>query len=172
MYSGSKKQCHSFNLTFRYIDDVLSINNPKFNEYLDVIYSSELEIKDTSDSLHFVNFLDLCLRINNKQITTCLYDKRDDINFNIVNFPFLNSNIPSSPAYGVFVSQLVRYSRSSSDYLDFVKRSSILVERLAKQGFSLSRLHHAFKKFDGRLQNLIGKYDKSMSAIAKDILTV
>jgi len=101
-----------------------------------------------------------------------LYDKRDDFNFNIVNFPFLSSNIPSSPAYGVFVSQLVRYSRSSSDYLDFVKRSSILVARLAKQGFSLSRLHHAFKKFYGRHQDLIGKYDKSMSAIAKDILSV
>ena len=95
-------------------------------------------IKDTRDSPHFVNFLDLCLSINNKQITTCLYDKRDDF-----NFPFLSSNIPSSPAYGVFVSQLVRYSRSSSDYLDFVKRSSILVARLAKQGFSLSKLHHA-----------------------------
>ena len=143
--SGVKKQCNLFNLTFRYIDDVLSINNPKFSEYLDVIYPSELEIKDTSDSPHFVNFLDLCLSINNKQISTCLYDKRDDFNFNIVNFPFLSSNIPSSPAYGVFVSQLVRYSRSSSDYLDFVKRSLILVARLAKQGFSLSRLHHAFK---------------------------
>ena len=56
-------------------------------------------------------------------------------NFNIVNFPFLSSNIPSLPAYGFFVSQLVRYSRSSSDYSDFIKRGSILVERLTKQGF-------------------------------------
>jgi hypothetical protein len=168
--SGAKKQCHSFNLTFRYIDDVLSINNPKFSEYLDVIYPSELEIKDTSDSPNFVNFLDLCLEINDNKLTTCLYDKRDDFNFNIVNFPFLSSNIPSSPAYGVFVSQLVRYSRSSSDYSDFIKRGSILAERLTKQGFSISRLKHAFKKFYGRHQDLIGKYDRSMSAIAKDLL--
>ena len=48
-----KKQCHSFNLTFRYIDDVLSINHSKLSEYLDVIYPSELQIKDTSDSPHF-----------------------------------------------------------------------------------------------------------------------
>ena len=87
-------------------------------------------------------------------------------------FPFLSSNIPRSPAYGVFVSQLARYSRSSSDYQDFVKRSSILVARLTKHGFSLSRLHHAVKKFYGCHQDLIGKYDKSMSAIAKAILSV
>ena len=168
--SGAKKQCHSFNLTFRYIDDVLSINNPKFSEYLDVIYPSELEIKDTSDSPNFVNFLDLCLEINDNKLTTCLYDKRDDFNFNIVNFTFLSSNIPSSPAYGFYVSQLVRYSRSSSDYSDFIKRGSILAERLTNQGFVISRLKHAFKKFYGSHQDLIGKYDRSMSAIAKDLL--
>ena len=138
-----------------------------FSECLDVIYPSELEIKDTSEATHFVNFLNLCQRIHNIQITTCLCDKRDDLNFYIVNFPFLSSNIPSSPAYGVFVSRLVRYSRSSSDHRDFVKRNSILV---AKQGFSLSRLHHAFKNCYGRHQDLIGKYDKSMSA--KDVLSV
>ena len=45
--SKFKKQKTSFNLTFRYIDDVLSLNNPKFNDYIDVIYPKELEIKDT-----------------------------------------------------------------------------------------------------------------------------
>ena len=42
------------------------------------------------------------------QLRTSLYDKRDDFNFHITNFPFLSSNIPSSPAYGVFISQLIR----------------------------------------------------------------
>ena len=42
-------------------------------------------------------------------IFTRLYDKRDDFNFPIVNFPFLSSNIPSAPACGVYVSQLIRY---------------------------------------------------------------
>ena len=99
-------------------------------------------------------------------MTCCLYDKRDyNFNCSIVNFAILSINIPKLPAYGLFVSQLVRYSRSNSDYLDFVKRNSRLVERLAKQRFSLSRLHHAFKKFDGRHQDIIGKYDKLMSVI-------
>ena len=57
---------------------MLSINNPKFSEYLDVIYPSELKIKDTTDSPNFVNFLDLCLEINDNKLTTCLYDKWDD----------------------------------------------------------------------------------------------
>ena len=41
---------HSFNFTCRYIDGVLSLNNPKFSEYSHHIYPDELEIKDTTDS--------------------------------------------------------------------------------------------------------------------------
>ena len=55
-----------------------------------------------------------------KRLQVKLYDKRDDFNFNIVNFPFLSSNIPQSPAYGVYVSQLIRYARASSAYSDFL----------------------------------------------------
>ena len=170
--SGNKRQCHSFNLTFRYIDDVLSLNNAKFSDYLDTIYPGELEIKDTSDSPTFVNFLDLHLEINNNKICTSLYDKRDDFNFKIVNFPFLSSNIPRSPAYGVFVSQLVRYSRSSSNYWDFVKRSSNLAAKLLKQDFDIIRLKKSFKKFYGRHHYLVDKYDRSMSAITNDIFGI
>jgi len=164
--SGAKKQCRSFNLTYRYIDDVLSINNARFDKYLDVIYPSELEIKETSDSPHFVNFLDLHLEISDDQLLTSLYDKRDDFNFSIVNFPFLTSNIPRSPAYGVFISQLVRYSRSSSGYTDFVKRSSHLAAKLTAQGFDLLQLRKSFKKFYGRHHDLVDKYCRSMSTIS------
>ena len=72
--------------------------------------------------------------------STRLYDKRDDFNFSIVNFPYLCSNIPSSPAYGVFVSQLIRYCRASSKYHDFVSRSTQLVTKLKNQGYVLTRL--------------------------------
>ena len=44
------------------------------------------------------------------KLSTRLYDKRDDFDFHIVNFPFLSSNIPSSPSYGVYISQLIRYT--------------------------------------------------------------
>ena len=58
---------------------------------------------------------------------TRLYDKRDDFDFPVVNFPYLSSNIPESRAYGVFVSQLIRYARVCSKYEDFLFRGSILV---------------------------------------------
>ena len=98
-----------FNFTYRYIDDVLSINNPDFENYLGQMYPPELEIKDTTESNTSASYLDLLLSIGRDcQLRTSLYDKRDDFNFHITNFPFLSSNIPSSPAYGVL-------SHNSSD---------------------------------------------------------
>ena len=168
--SGAKNQCSKFNFTFRYIDDVLSLNNSKFSDYIEDIYPEEFEIKDTTDSPQFSNYLDLRLEIHDKSnLSTRLYDKRDDFNFTIVNFPFLDSNIPVSPAYGVFVSQLIRYSRASSEYQDFIYRGSQLVSKLLQQGYVLARLITTFKKFYGRHHDLVDKYDKPMSRMARDL---
>ena len=82
----------------------MSINNPDFENYLGQMYPSDLEIKDTTESNTSASYLDLLLPIDTDgQLRTSLYDKRDDFNFHITNFPFLSSNIPSSP--GVFISQ-------------------------------------------------------------------
>jgi len=171
--SGVKKQSMSFNFTFRYIDDVLSLNNPKFHEYLGDIYPEELDIKDTTDSPKFANYLDLRLEIDeNHNLREQLFDKRDDFDFPIVNFPYLCSNVPASPAYGVFVSQLIRYTRASSRYQDFRFRGSQLASRLLGQGYSLPRLKATFKKFYGRHHQLLGKYDKSVSSMTKDLFAV
>ena len=115
--TGKKKLSSQFNFTYRYIDDVLSINNPDFENYLGQMYPAELEIKDTTESNTSASYLDLLLSIESDgQLRTSLYDKRDDFNFHITNFPFLSSNIPSSPTYGVFISQLIRYARACSSY--------------------------------------------------------
>ena len=101
--AGKKRLASQFNFTYRYIDDVLSINNPDFENYLGQMYPPELEIKDTTESNTSASYLDLLLSIGRDgHLRTSLYDKRDDFNFHITNFPFLSSNIPSSPAYGVF----------------------------------------------------------------------
>ena len=105
--AGKKRLASQFNFTYRYIDDVLSINNTDFENYLGQMYPPELEIKDTTESNTSASYLDLLLSIGRDgQLHTSLYDKRDDFNFHITNFPFLSSNIPSSPAYSVFISQL------------------------------------------------------------------
>ena len=77
------------------------MNNPKFNDYIDVIYPKELEIKDTTDAPKWPNYLDHLKFDEDGKLFTWLYDKRDDFDFPIVNFPYLSSNIPESPAYGV-----------------------------------------------------------------------
>jgi hypothetical protein len=72
----------AFNLTFRYIDDVLSTNNDRFHSYVDSIYPSELEIKDTTESCTSVSYLNVLLKIDaGGKLTTQLYNKRDDFNF-------------------------------------------------------------------------------------------
>jgi hypothetical protein len=80
----------SFNFTFRYIDDVLSLNNSRFGDFVDGIYPNELEIKDTIDTDRSASYLDLNPEIDSEgRLRTKLYDKRDDFNFPIVNFPEL-----------------------------------------------------------------------------------
>ena len=129
-------EARAFNFTYRYIDDVLSNNNSRFAEFLPLIYPPELEVKETTDTASSASFLDLYLEFDDSgQISTKIYDKRDDFNFKIINFPNMCSNIPASLAYGVYISQLIRYARASSNYSDFLKRHLHLRNRLLDQGY-------------------------------------
>ena len=170
---GKKKVAGSFNFTYRYIDDVLSLNNPQFGTYLHQIYPDELEIKDTSDTPNSSSYLDILLTTDcNQKLRTRLYDKRDDFNFPIINFPFISSNIPAAPAYGVYVSQLIRYARTCSAYQDFVVRSKNLTSKLLDQGYTASKLMSSFKKFYGRHYDLTTQYDVSVTKMLIDIVTL
>ena len=63
--SGKRQLAKSFNFTFRYIDDVLSLNNSKFSDYINDIYPEELDIKETTDNSTSSSFLDLLLEFDN-----------------------------------------------------------------------------------------------------------
>ena len=124
----------AFNFTYRYIDDVLSINKYRFAEFLPLIYPPELEVKEITDTASSASFLDLYLIFDDSgQLSTKIYDKRDDFNLKILNFPNMCSNIPVSPACGVYISQLIRYARASSNYSDFLKRHLHLRDMLLDQ---------------------------------------
>ena len=115
---------------FRYIDDVLSLNNSRFGDFVDRIYPIELEIKDTTDTDRSASYLDLHLEIDSEgRLRTKLYNKRDDFNFPIVNFPFICSNIPAAPAYGVYISQLIRYSKACGSYQDFQRTKYVFTSK-------------------------------------------
>ena len=86
----------------------------------------------TNYPLGAVSYLDLTFIIeSNNRLYTNLYDKRDDFDFHIVNFPFLSSNIPSSPSYGVYISQLIGYARCCSYYDDFGYRHKLFASLLS-----------------------------------------
>jgi hypothetical protein len=165
-----KKRAWSFNFTFLYIDDVLSLNISRFGDFVDHIYPIELEIKDTTDTDKSASYLDLHLKIDSEgQLRTKLYDKRDDFNFPIVNFPFICSNIPAAPAYGVDISQLIRYSRACGSYQDFLDRGLLLTRKLLNQGILLVKLKSSLRKFYGRHHDLVDRYGISVSQMTMDM---
>ena len=114
----------SFIFTFRYKDDVLSLNN-----YIDRFYPIEPEINDTTDTDMSASYLDLHLEIDsNGRLRTKLYDKRDDINFPIVNIPFIHCTIPAAHAIGVYISLMIGYSRVCGYHHDFLAANTEATE--------------------------------------------
>ena len=117
----------AFNTTSRYLDDFLNINNVYFDNKVSQIYPSELQLNkaNTSDT-KAAFFLDLHLSIFDDIVSTKIYDKRDDFGLEIVNFPFLDSDIPRPTSYGVYISQLIRFARASSYVANFNTRNKLL----------------------------------------------
>ena len=135
------------------------------------MYPVELEIKDTTESNTSASYPDWLLSIGRDgQLHTFIHDKRDDFNFHITNFPFLSSNIPTSPAYRVFISQPIRYARACSSYGCFILRATRLSNKLLEQGYVQERLKSSLRKFYGRYGDLIKQYEVSLSQMLNDIL--
>ena len=109
--SGHRRLARSFNLCYRYINDLIVFNNKKFLDCLKMIYPSELTVEKANKSDDLADYLDLTFIIESGgKLSTRLDDKCDDFHFHIVNFLFLSSNIPPGPFYGVYISQLIRYA--------------------------------------------------------------
>ena len=92
------------------------------------------------------------------------------ISTSISQFPILSSNIPPSPAYDVYISQLIRYARACSSYECFILRAVRLSSKLLGQGYIRERLKSSLRKFYGRYGDLIKQYEVSLSQILHDIL--
>ena len=91
----------AFKSTSRYLDDLLNINNIHFKQMVHRIYPKELQLNKANASDTEAAFLDLNLSIHNDTVSTKIYDKWDD--FDIVNFPFLDDDVPRRPSYGVYI---------------------------------------------------------------------
>ena len=91
----------SSNSTSRYLGDLLNIDNIHFEKMVHRICPSELQLNKAYASDTEAAFSDLNLSIHNDTVSTKIYDKRDDFDFDIVNFPFLDGDVPRRPSYGV-----------------------------------------------------------------------
>ena len=109
--------------------------------------------------------MDLHLSISNGLVSSKIYDKRDDFDFDIVNFPFLDGDVPRRPSYGVYISQLIRFARVCSHVDDFNTRNKCLTAKLLKQGYRYHKLRKAFSKFYRRHYELISKFNVGLKSL-------
>ena len=130
----------AFNSTSRYLGDLLNIDKIYFEYMVDRIYPAELQLNKANSSDTEAPFLDLNLSITNGTVSTKIYDERDDFDFDIVNFPFLDGDVPRRTSYGVYISQLIRSARGSSNVNDFNCRNKALTANLFRQGYRYHKL--------------------------------
>ena len=114
-----------------------------------------LQIKSKSLIEDEIHLLLVCQRGPEYDISN-IYDRRDDINFLSVNFPFLSGNISETPAYEVYISQLIRFSRGCCFYHDFLDVNILLTRKLLNQGFLMVKLKTSLRKFKGHHFNHYG----------------
>ena len=154
-----------FNTTPRYLGDILNIYNIYFDNMVSQIYHLELQLNKANTSDTEAAILDLHLSISNDIVLQKKYDKSDDFDFEIVNFPFLDGDVPRSTSYGVYISQLIRFARASSYVTDFNTRNKLLTQKLLKPGYQYHKLRKTFPKFYRRYYDLISKLQVELKSL-------
>ena len=108
------------------------------------IYPSKLQLNKANTSDTEATFLDLHLSISNGFVSSKIYDKRDDYDFDMVNFPFLDGDVPRSTSYGVYMSQLIWFASVSSHVTDLNARNKSKTVKLLQQGYRYHKLSKDF----------------------------
>ena len=129
------------------------------------IYPPELQLNKANTSDTEAPFLDLNLSVSNRFVSSKIYDKRNDFDFDIVNFPFLDGDVPRSTSYGVYISQLIRFARVSSHVADFNARNKSLTAKLLQQGYRYHKLGKTSSKFYHRRYELVSKFNVGLKTL-------
>ena len=137
----------AFNSTSRYLDDLLNIDNIYFDQMMDRIYPTELQLNRANSSDIEAPFLDLNLCISNGAVSTKIYDKRDDFDFDIVNFPFLDGYVPRRTSYGVYISQLIRFARAFQILMTLTAVIKPLLPNFLGRAIVILNFVRRFRKF-------------------------
>ena len=148
--NGNIKEAGVLKNTFRYLDDLLSIDdNMYFIDVISNIYPNELKLSSTNSlNPKSTEFLDLDLSIVNGKIHSKVFDKRRQFPFKVINFPDMKySNVPNKPSYGIYFSQILRILRICNKHEYFVLELELLTKTFLEKGFKKSELLNIFKQF-------------------------
>ena len=104
-----------------------------------------------------MSYLDLLIDISNGDLVCLILDKRDALDFHIVNFSDLPGNIPTSSAYDTYISQLIRYSRTFHNYDSFSSRNSVTFQ-----------FGHFFAKSDENILQINGQISRTCIKVQQE----
>ena len=142
-----------FGQVFRYIDDLLALNDGgSFESYYKDIYPEELQLNKENADSSSTNFLDLTISIENGVFVTRLYDKRDHFGFSITRLPYRESNIPCKMFYSSIAAESLRICRATTTSNNASLSVQALVKRMAKQGGDMLRMKYCIKRMVNRHQ--------------------
>ena len=145
----------------------MDISNVYFGNMVGQVYPSGLRLGGANASDAEAAFLDLRLSVSNDIVFARIYDGRDDFDFGVVGFPFLDGGVPRSASCGVCVSRLVRFAGASGCVAGFGARGWLLARGLLRRGYRCHKLRKAFSKFYRRCYGLISKFQVGLGSLLR-----
>ena len=146
----------SFNA--RYIDDIACVNIQNFKQIAKEIYPDVISLEDNDSDNSRDVFLDLDIQVLNDKFCMKVYHKIDDFKFDVVNYPFPDSNIAESIGYKTFLSQILRFGRICSKFEDFASRTKFIYKKLESRGYKDVLLVKYFYKFCCKYPEIVRKF--------------
>ena len=155
-----------YSLTFRYIDDLLSVNNRDILFDINAIYHGQLAVSNTNSEPHReCSFLDIDVKIVEGKFVNKVYDKRREFNFDILGLPSFISNIPYQLTYSVLCSQFGRFAWICSYGQEFIFNCQLFVDKLLLNGFPSHIIKKHIYKFEQRKLRTLTKFNFNSSLI-------
>ena len=130
----------AYNSTSRYFDVLLNIDKPYLDGMVTQMCPTELQLNKATSADTEAAFLDLHLSISHGFVSSKIYNKRNDFDFDIVNFPFLDGDVPRGHSYRVYISHLILFASVSIHFAEFSARNKILTAKLLQQGYQYHKL--------------------------------
>ena len=157
--TGNIENARLLNDTCRYQDDCIVLNDKGIfdNLYKDM-YPTSMILDKTNLSKCKSNYLDMTISVHRGRFIYKSFDKRQDFDFDVINYPDLSSNIPRQPAYGVFTSQLIRFCHLNSSVINFRQDVINLAKKLIIQNFNPTYIKRTYERFVINYINVWGKF--------------